>query len=55
MRQTGSTPSRRTFVGASLGFALAAQAVPAHGQDRSPQMEATIRAGSVVTTLSSVY
>jgi quinol monooxygenase YgiN len=55
MRQTGSTPSRRTFVGASLGFALAAQAVPAHGQDRSPQMEATIRAGSVVTTLVNVF
>jgi heme-degrading monooxygenase HmoA len=55
MRQTGSTPSRRSLVGASLGFALVAQAVPAHGQNRSPQMETTIRADSGVTTLVNVF
>ncbi|MBR0793218.1 antibiotic biosynthesis monooxygenase [Bradyrhizobium manausense] len=52
-----STPSRRAVVatGVSAGALLAAQIVPSYSQTRSSNMEATIRAGSDVTTLVNVF
>ena len=57
MCQTKPTPSRRVLVATSLGagFALAAQVVPSHGQNRSSKMETTIRTGSDITTLINVF
>jgi quinol monooxygenase YgiN len=57
MSVTKPEPSRRTFVAAAAagGLALATRAIPARSQDRSRQMEATIRAGSDITTLVNVF
>jgi quinol monooxygenase YgiN len=51
------TPSRRAFVttGLAAGVALAAQVSPSYSQNRSPEMETTIRITSDVTTLVNVF
>ena len=57
MSQTRPTPSRRAVVATGLGAGvlLAAQAAPSHSQNRNPNMEATIRIGSDITTLVNVF
>jgi heme-degrading monooxygenase HmoA len=58
MPRITSEPSRRTLVATSLslgGLALALQAIPARGQERSRPMEATISAGAAITTLINVF
>jgi quinol monooxygenase YgiN len=50
-------PSRRTFIAGSLvsGFALAMPVVPAQSQNRSLQMQTTIRVDSGITTLINIF
>ncbi|MEH2489671.1 antibiotic biosynthesis monooxygenase family protein [Bradyrhizobium sp. AZCC 2230] len=57
MPEIKATPSRRAVVatGLSAGVLIAAQSVPSHSQNRSSNMEATIRIGSDVTTLVNVF
>src|SRR5438445_13366378 len=57
MCQTKPTPPRRVFLATGLGatFAIAAQSVPPHSENRSSKMETTIRIGGNVTTLINVF
>ena len=57
MSQTKPTPSRRVVVTAGLGagLALVARANPSHSQNRSSNMETTIRIASDVATLVNVF
>lgn len=57
MSEIKATPSRRAVVatGVSAGVLLAGQIVPSYSQNRSSNMEATIRIGSDVTTLVNVF
>ena len=57
MSELKATPSRRAVVatGFSAGVLLAAQSVPSYSQNRSSNMEATIRIGSDITTLVNVF
>ena len=57
MSEIKATPSRRAVVATGLGAGalIAAQSVPSYSQNRSSNMEATIRIGSDVTTLVNVF
>jgi quinol monooxygenase YgiN len=55
MRQTGSTPSRRTLLATGLGAGLALAAQPSRSQTRISSMEPTIRAHSDIITLINVF
>jgi antibiotic biosynthesis monooxygenase (ABM) superfamily enzyme len=57
MSEIKATPSRRAVVATGLGAGvlLAAQSVPSYSQNRSSNMEATIRIGSDITTLVNVF
>jgi quinol monooxygenase YgiN len=50
-------PARRTFLATSfaIGVAAIAQPIPAQSQTRSSPMATTIRAGSDITTLISIF
>jgi len=55
MRQTRSTPSRRTILATGLGAGLALAAQPSRSQTRISPMEPTIRAHSDITTLINLF
>jgi heme-degrading monooxygenase HmoA len=57
MSEIKAMPSRRAVVvsGLGAGVLLAAQSVPSYSQNRSSNMEATIRIGSDITTLVNVF
>jgi quinol monooxygenase YgiN len=57
MSEIKTTPSRRAVVATGLGAGalLAAQIAPSYSQNRSSNMEATIRTGSDITTIVNVF
>ena len=57
MSEIRATPSRRAVVATGLGAGVlfATQSVPSYSQNRSSNMEATIRIGSDITTLVNVF
>jgi quinol monooxygenase YgiN len=57
MSESRPTSSRRALVATGLGAGalLAVQVAPSHSQNRNPNMEATIRIGSDITTLVNVF